>query len=215
MRWIAPLLLIFIFFNPTAFAANEFSRSSMDNSFWFEGSAGISPDSGVFHGEGSAVADRRDISVRYQPGIFGLIANWHRGILSWELEQESYNVNNRVFGAGFTLRFAPFGEKGGLLGGSHFVAYFLGQRGRSDYHYYEGPSSGVKSEVSADVVHAYGFSSGVDFYFPAFFGLWLLGGAGWESNAFDYKITTDPNDDGKVNIRQTFTYLRAGLAFSF
>ncbi len=208
------ILFCFLAFTFTAHA-EELTRSDMNKKFWIEGAAGIAPDSGIFHGEGSAVADRRDITLRYQYGTFGLLANWHRGILSWELEQESYHVNNRFFSAGFTVRVTPFGDKGGIFGGSHLVGYLMGQMGRSDFHYYEGPPGGVKSEAAAAIVNGSGFASGVDLYFPIFFGLWLTGGGGFESNNFAYKITTDPNNDGKVNIRQTFTYLRAGLAFSF
>lgn len=203
-----------IFFQPSQ--ADELTRSDMTNKFWIEGASGIAPDSGVFHGEGSAVADRRDISLRYQHGTFGVLVNWHRANLSWELEQESYSVSNRVYGGGFTVRVSPFGDKGGGLGGSHLVGYLMAQYGRSDFHYFEGPSGGSKTEITAGVVNASGFASGVDYYFPAFFGLWLSAGAGLESNNFSYKkITSDPNNDGKVNIRQTFTYLRAGLALSF
>jgi hypothetical protein len=194
--------------------AQDLKRSDFADKFWIEGAAGISPDSGVFHGEGSAVADRRDVTIRYQHGTLGLIANWHRLIFDSELEQESYQVNNRIWALGFTFRYILI-EKGGFLGGSHFVGYLMGQSGRSDYHYYEGPSGGAKAEVKADTINASGFSSGVDLYFPVVYGLWFFAGGGWESNSFSYKITTDPNDDGKVNIRQTFTYLRGGLAFSF
>lgn len=195
--------------------AEEIKRSDIKDQFWIEAAAGVSPDSGVFHGEGSAVADRRDITIRYQIGTLGLVANRHTLVFDSELDQEGYNVHNTIYGAGFTVRVAPFGEKSGILGGSHFVAHVMVQTGRSDYHYFEGPGGGTKSEVKADVAKATGFGGGADFYFPAVFGLWLFGGGGWETNNFDYKITTDPNDDGKVNIRQTFSYLRGGLSFSF
>jgi hypothetical protein len=55
----------------------------------------------------------------------------------------------------------------------------------------------------------------VDLYVPLVFGLWLSAGGGFETNSFQYKITTDANNDGKVNIKQTFSYVRGGLTYSF
>lgn len=205
--------LLSLAFASTFAFADEFNRSTMSDRFWVEAAAGISPDSGMFQGEPSAVAARREVSLRYQHGVFGVLVNYHYLEFDSELDQEAYKVNNSVFAGGFTMRI-PFGDKGGFFGESHLIAHILGQTGRSDFHYYEGPAGGAKTEVTADILKAGGFGAGIDFYFPAIFGLWFFGGGGFESNSFDYKITSDPNNDGKVNIRKTFTFARVGIGFS-
>jgi len=186
----------------------------MSDQFWVELAAAAAPDSSLFQGEPSAVGSRREVTLRYQPGVFGVLVNWHNVKADSELDQEAFKIDNSVFAAGFTMRLALFGEKGGALGGSHFLIHLMGQHGRSDYHYSEGPGNGVKHEVAAGTPKSAGFGAGVDYFFPAFFGVWLSGGAGFESNSFKYEIDTDPNGDGKVNIRQTFTFVRLGLAYS-
>jgi hypothetical protein len=195
--------------------AQELKRSDPTNRFWLEGAVGNSPDSGIFHGKGSAVADRKDISLRYQSTLFGVVANYHMAQLSSDLDQESYTMNNGIYGLGLTMRWSPFSDKSGVFGGSHFILHVMGQTGRSDYHYNEGPDGGTKAEVTAGIVKATGFALGADYYLAAIYGLWLSAGAGFESNSFDYAITSDRNGNGEVNISQTFTYLRLGLAFSF
>lgn len=56
-------LLFLLFFAKISFAA-EAPRSKLTDAWWVEGSAAISPDSGIFHAEDSAVGDRKDISLR-------------------------------------------------------------------------------------------------------------------------------------------------------
>ncbi len=208
-------LVLFLVTGSLAFAA-EAPRSKLSDSWWIEGSAAISPDSGIFHAEDSAVGDRKDISIRYQPGILGLIVNYHSNRVASEKEQERYDMLNTIFGLGFTFQMTPFGDGGGgFWGGTHLVGKVLYLRGRSDYHVYQGPSGGSKTEAAADISHANGVEVGVDGYFPIFYGLWLTAGTGFESLGFSYSVPTDPNNDGKVNMRPTFIFLRAGLAFSF
>lgn len=212
MLRLLPLILVFC----CSSYADELKRSVMTDQYWVEINGAISPDSNLFHGDSSAVGDRRDVTFRYQYGTLGLLVNWHQLEVDSELDQEAYKVKNSIFGAGLIFRFSPFGDNGGgFFGNSHLVTYLMLQTGRSDYHYFEGPDGGAKSEINADIVKASGFASGIDFYFPAVFGLWFSAGAGFETNSFSYKIETDPNGDGKVNIRQMFTYLRGGLAYSF
>jgi hypothetical protein len=208
-------LCFFLFSASTVWAA-EAPRSKMSDPWWIEASAAISPDSGVFHAEDSAVGDRKDLTFRYQPGILGLVVNIHGVTVAAEKEQERYDMHNMVFGLGFTFQITPFGEGGsGFWGGTHLIGKALYLRGRSDYHVYQGPSGGAKTEVAADISHANGVEVGVDGYFPVYYGLWLTAGTGFESLGFSYSVDTDPNDDGKVNMRATFIFLRAGLAFSF
>lgn len=194
--------------------ADEFKRSTITDQYWIETAAALSPDSSLFQGEPSAVGRRRELSLRYQPGIFGLLVNWHVVKADSELEQEAFDLYNSIFGAGFSMRVAPFGESGGALGGAHFLVHVIAQYGSSKFHYFEGPAQGAKAEVKAGIPKASGFGAGIDFLFPAFFGVWLTGGGGFESNSFRYDITSDPNGDGKVNIRQTFTFVRVGLSYS-
>src|SRR5690606_13770411 len=95
--------------------AQELRRSQMTGKFWIEGAIGNSPDSGIFHGETSAVADRKDFTLRYQHGALGVLANYHHSRFDSNFQQESYKVNNSIFGLGVTLRWAPFADKSGLL----------------------------------------------------------------------------------------------------
>lgn len=195
--------------------SQSLARPKWTDAFWISAAAGISPDSGVAHGDASVVGDRKDISLRYQPGLFGVLLNYHSNRFHSALDQESFTVDNSVYSVGTSVRTLMVDESAGAWGGLHLVWNLLYQRGRSDAHAFNGPAGGTHSEVAADIYHADGFAGGVDAHLPLIYGFWVTAGAGLEYLGFQYQVPTDPNGDGRVNIRRTFSYLRAGLAVSF
>lgn len=204
--WIWLLLCgLYVLWTPVAFS----------QTFWIYGGAGISPDSGVAHGDVSVVGDRKDLSLRYQPDVLGIVFNYHSNRFHSALDQESFTVDNSVYGVGLSIKTLLVDENSGLWGGLHLVSQVAYQRGRSDAHVFNGPAGGVHNEVAADIYRADGVAAGVDAYQRLFYGAWVSAGAGIEHLGFQYQVPTDPNGDGRVNIRRTFSYLRAGLAVSF